>query len=112
MMQAVLSCPYVCAAVSPLSETILHSQETKRKEAEFIVTYDALDGASNLHAGVNTGTIFGIYRRLSKPGSEISNSDALQVRANGLLHTRDQHLLSTFCALLSCARLFVLCYPA
>jgi fructose-1,6-bisphosphatase I len=35
---------------------------------EFCVTFDPLDGSSNIDAGVNVGTIFGIYRRLSNSG--------------------------------------------
>ena len=30
-----------------------------------MVTFDPLDGSSNIDAGVNVGSIFGIYRRLS-----------------------------------------------
>ena len=36
---------------------------------EFCVTFDPLDGSSNIEAGVNVGTIFGIYRRVSNSGA-------------------------------------------
>ena len=37
---------------------------------EFVVTFDPLDGSSNIDAGVNVGTIFGIYRRISDSGPD------------------------------------------
>lgn len=82
MLQHLLSCPYVCAVVSALSETFLTPKMAKDDPgvlSEYLVSYDALDGTSNLHAGVNTGTIFAIYKRRSPTGSEVLQSDALQV---------------------------------
>ena len=35
----------------------------EHKDARYIVTFDPLDGSSNIDAGVNTGTIFGIFKR-------------------------------------------------
>jgi hypothetical protein len=51
---------------------------------EFVVTFDPLDGSSNIDAGVNVGTIFGIYRRISDSGPGGHNpgniDDILQVK--------------------------------
>jgi len=43
---------------------------------KYCVVFDPLDGSSNIDAGVNIGTIFGIYK--VKEGSEGSISDVLQ----------------------------------
>jgi len=44
----------------------------------FVVSFDPLDGSSNIDAGVNVGTIFGIHRRLSPAASVANLGDALQ----------------------------------
>jgi len=50
------------------------------------VTFDPLDGSSNIDAGVNVGTIFGIYRRISDSGPSGRNpgnvKDVLQPSRN------------------------------
>ncbi|ORY58664.1 fructose-1,6-bisphosphatase [Leucosporidium creatinivorum] len=43
---------------------------------KYCVVFDPLDGSSNIDAGVNIGTIFGIYKVL--PGSEGAVSDVLR----------------------------------
>ncbi|KAJ9065011.1 Fructose-1,6-bisphosphatase [Entomophthora muscae] len=43
---------------------------------KYCVVFDPLDGSSNMNAGVNVGTIFGIYR--VKEGSKGSADDALR----------------------------------
>ena len=45
---------------------------------EFCVTFDPLDGSSNIDAGVNVGTIFGIYRRISDGGPTGRNPGNIQ----------------------------------
>lgn len=44
-------------------------------DGKYCVVFDPLDGSSNIDAGVNVGTIFGIYR--IKEGSKGSTEDAL-----------------------------------
>lgn len=46
------------------------------KRGKYCVVFDPLDGSSNIDAGVNIGTIFGIYE--IKPGSTGSIDDVLQ----------------------------------
>jgi hypothetical protein len=54
MRKEILSCPWVCAGVSPMSETIM-AAHSPHASAKYVVVWDAMDGTSNLHAGVNTG---------------------------------------------------------
>lgn len=39
----------------------------ERYRGKYCVVFDPLDGSSNIDAGVNIGTIFGIYRLVSAP---------------------------------------------
>jgi fructose-1,6-bisphosphatase len=53
--------------VQELEEMIVPPEDLT---GEFCVTFDPLDGSSNIDAGVNVGTIFGIYRRVSDSGPD------------------------------------------
>ncbi|XOV92687.1 MAG: class 1 fructose-bisphosphatase [Bacteroidota bacterium] len=48
------------------------------KDNHYIVAIDPLDGSSNIDVNVSIGTIFSIYRRLSKTGTVIKKSDIQQ----------------------------------
>ena len=39
----------------------------ERYRGKYCVVFDPLDGSSNIDAGVNIGTIFGVYRIVSQP---------------------------------------------
>lgn len=41
-----------------------------RLKGKYCVVFDPLDGSSNIDAGVNIGTIFGIYRIVRTPGPD------------------------------------------
>lgn len=58
----------LCLAASEEEEELVAPAE--HLTGEFVVTFDPLDGSSNIDAGVNVGTIFGIYRRLSHSGQD------------------------------------------
>lgn len=51
------------------------------KNAKYIVCIDPLDGSSNIEVNVSVGTIFSIYRRVTKLGETLCEKDLLQ---NGL----------------------------
>lgn len=53
-----------------LEEAVLIGQggqggQDKRLKGKYCVVFDPLDGSSNIDAGVNVGTIFGIYQVVS-----------------------------------------------
>ncbi|MFP4343154.1 MAG: class 1 fructose-bisphosphatase [Anaerolineales bacterium] len=48
------------------------------REGKYVLIFDPLDGSSNIDVNVSVGTIFGIYRRKSPPGSEGMREDCLQ----------------------------------
>ncbi|WP_207431549.1 class 1 fructose-bisphosphatase [Sabulibacter ruber] len=65
----------VCTIVSEEEENLIH---TGNSHAKYIVAMDPLDGSSNIDVNIPTGTIFGIYRRLSDGGQEGTLEDCLQ----------------------------------
>lgn len=47
-------------------------------EGNYIIAMDPLDGSSNIDVNVSVGTIFSIYKRISKVGTPVLESDFLQ----------------------------------
>jgi len=45
---------------------------------KYVIAIDPLDGSSNIDVNVSIGTIFSIYRRKTKVGSDVSDEDILQ----------------------------------
>jgi fructose-1,6-bisphosphatase I len=51
---------------------------TGHDQAPYVVALDPLDGTANIAAGVNVGTIFSVYRRVSALGQRPSRADFFQ----------------------------------
>lgn len=47
-------------------------------KSKYVVMIDPLDGSSNIDVNVSIGTIFGIYRRVTTPGTPATKEDFLQ----------------------------------
>ncbi len=68
-----------CAAVaSEELEDFVSFKNLKGKKSKYLVVFDPLDGSSNIDVNVSVGTIFGIYRRKSKPSESITMDDFMQ----------------------------------
>ncbi len=65
----------VCAIVSEEDEEVIRLAQ----DGKYVVCMDPLDGSSNIDVNVSIGTIFSVYRRITKPGTEVQNIDLLQV---------------------------------
>lgn len=63
-----------CAIISEESESYLDLNNS----GNYMLAIDPLDGSSNIDVNVSIGTIFSIYRRVSKVGSPIKEEDILQ----------------------------------
>jgi len=68
---------------SSFSACLMVSEENERaieieteKQGKYIVTFDPLDGSSNIDCLVSIGTIFGVYKKNSK--GAVTEKDALQ----------------------------------
>ena len=68
----------VCALASEEEENFVVFDKQKNKDAKYIVLIDPLDGSSNIDVNVSVGTIFSIYKRVSKKNKEIELEDFLQ----------------------------------
>ena len=69
----------VCGIASEEEETFISiNSNDKKNQNKYVVLIDPLDGSSNIDVNVSVGTIFSIYRRKSKIGTEVSIDDFLQ----------------------------------
>ena len=48
------------------------------ENGKYVVLMDPLDGSSNIDVNVSVGTIFSIYRRITPPGTPVTEADFLQ----------------------------------
>ncbi|MDR1055536.1 MAG: class 1 fructose-bisphosphatase [Prevotellaceae bacterium] len=67
-----------CGIASEESEQIVCSPNPHTKEGGYVICMDPLDGSSNIDVNVSVGTIFSIYRRLSRRGENPALEDFLQ----------------------------------
>ncbi|CAL66137.1 class 1 fructose-bisphosphatase [Christiangramia forsetii] len=72
----------ICGLASEELEDYLVFDEEMHKNAEYIVLIDPLDGSSNIDVDITVGTIFSIYRRISKKGTPATLEDFLQPGIN------------------------------
>jgi fructose-1,6-bisphosphatase I len=67
-----------CGIASEEMESFIPLPGKEGKDPKYVVVVDPLDGSSNIDVNVSVGTIFGIYRRLTDPGSSVELRDFLQ----------------------------------
>lgn len=68
----------VCGIASEENHDLITFDTSFAKEGKYVVCIDPLDGSSNIDVNVSIGTIFSIYRRVSKPGEQAREEDILQ----------------------------------
>jgi len=68
----------VCAIASEENDDFIAFENETSKNGKYVVAFDPLDGSSNIDVNVSIGTIFSIYRRKSKIGSQAQIEDFLQ----------------------------------
>lgn len=68
----------VCGIASEENHDIITFDNTLAKEGKYVVCIDPLDGSSNIDVNVSIGTIFSIYRRITRPGTKPTVEDLLQ----------------------------------
>lgn len=75
VMQHGISCAGIA---SEEMDDIVVFDDTLSNQSKYVVMFDPLDGSSNIDTNISIGTIFGIYKRLSPPGSPGNINDFLQ----------------------------------
>ncbi|MGK9368882.1 class 1 fructose-bisphosphatase [Melioribacter sp. Ez-97] len=68
---------HFCVMASEEDENIIHLPP-HHKIGKYVLLFDPLDGSSNIEANVSIGTIFSIYRRISKGNGPGTIEDCLQ----------------------------------
>lgn len=56
----------VCAIASEENEGLIEFNAPCSKDGQYVVAFDPLDGSSNIDVNVSVGSIFSIYRRVTK----------------------------------------------
>ncbi len=80
---AVLKNGISCAGlVSEEMENIFVFDDKMSNNSKYVVMVDPIDGSSNIDVNITIGTIFGIYKRISKPGTSCIKEDFLQQGKN------------------------------
>jgi fructose-1,6-bisphosphatase I len=72
-----------CAGIGSeeMDDIVVFNDEVSNN-SKYIVMFDPLDGSSNIDTNASIGTIFGVYRRVSKLGSPCAKDDFLQAGIN------------------------------
>lgn len=68
----------ICGLASEEMEDFVAFNDEIHQDSNYVVLIDPLDGSSNIDVNVSVGTIFSIYRRVSKPGTPVTLKDFLQ----------------------------------
>jgi len=68
----------VCGIASEENHDIITFDTSLANEGKYVVCIDPLDGSSNIDVNVSIGTIFSIYRRITKSGTKPTEEDLLQ----------------------------------
>lgn len=68
----------VCGMASEEQDTFVEFDSEEPHPGKYVVMIDPLDGSSNIDVNVSIGTIFSIYRRITKPGEKVEQKDFLQ----------------------------------
>lgn len=68
----------ICGIASEEEDQFVKFEETKNLQGKYVVLIDPLDGSSNIDVNVSVGTIFSVYRRISEPGTHVTEEDFLQ----------------------------------
>ena len=73
----------ICGLASEEDESFISVNSIdKNNQNSYVVLIDPLDGSSNIDVNVSVGTIFSVYRRISKIGSSATVDDFLQKGRN------------------------------
>jgi fructose-1,6-bisphosphatase I len=83
--EELLKCELVRAITSEEEETIIYSEFT---EAPYMISFDPIDGSSNIKVNITVGTIFGVYKY--NDNGQIENGSNLYMSAYSLYGASSQ----------------------
>jgi fructose-1,6-bisphosphatase I len=68
----------ICGVASEENDSYIAFDDKVNNDAKYVVLMDPLDGSSNIDVNVSVGTIFSVFRRISKQGEKVELTDFLQ----------------------------------
>ena len=77
-INALKACGECCGIASEENQEIITFDDEMANDGKYIFCMDPLDGSSNIDVNVSIGTIFSIYRRISKRGHKAQPEDFIQ----------------------------------
>jgi fructose-1,6-bisphosphatase I len=77
-IEALTNREVVCGIASEENDDFIKIENKDNLNSKYVVLMDPLDGSSNIDVNVSVGSIFSIYRRISKPGTPVTLEDFLQ----------------------------------
>ena len=77
-VDAMLAQEEVCGIASEEHDDYIAFESEQARNGNYVLLIDPLDGSSNIDVNVSIGTIFSIYRRISKVGEKAELKDFLQ----------------------------------
>lgn len=86
---ALISSGKACVLVSEEDENAMVIQDHNQR-GKYIVTFDPLDGSSNIDCGVSIGTIFGIFKVVSIITKRAAKRTRVHVECSWLLLGRSR----------------------
>jgi fructose-1,6-bisphosphatase I len=82
-IQTLINREIVCGIASEENDDFITVQGSDNSNNnKYVVLMDPLDGSSNIDVNVSLGTIFSVYRRISKVGTAVTLEDFLQPGIN------------------------------
>lgn len=77
-IECVRSSGECCGIASEEDEGVIELSEDMKRNSEYVLVMDPLDGSSNIDVNVSVGTIFGIYNRATPKGEPCNLNDFFQ----------------------------------
>jgi fructose-1,6-bisphosphatase I len=68
-----------CAGIASeeMDDIVIFDDEISN-QSKYVVMFDPVDGSNNIDVNISIGTIFGVYKRISKQGTPCTREDFLQ----------------------------------
>ncbi len=68
-----------CAGIASeeMDDIVIFDDEISN-QSKYVVMFDPVDGSNNIDVNISIGTIFGVYKRISKQGESCNKNDFLQ----------------------------------
>jgi len=78
-MMGAMSHGISCAGIaSEELDDFIAFDDAVSKQSKYVCLFDPLDGSSNIDVNISIGSIFGVYKRVTEKGTQVTEKDFLQ----------------------------------